>query len=162
MAFQPNDYLTGLNLDFEAMLDMSLLPEALHQHDLELFGNPSDFLLLECGQGQEAPAKPVVMVAPAPVETRVVAAEDKRKRNTQALARFRIKKKIKEQEMERKLKELEEKVAALEKRLKQLEMENKCLKTMIVQRNDQKNDNLLEEIKRRSILDLKPMFTFTS
>ncbi|EGW30084.1 uncharacterized protein SPAPADRAFT_63709 [Spathaspora passalidarum NRRL Y-27907] len=89
------------------------------------------------------------------------ASEDKRKRNTAASARFRIKKKLKEQEMEKRSKELEEKVVMLEKKLKQLEMENKCLKNMILQQNEQKNEDLLKSIKERSILDSKSIFQYT-
>ncbi|CCG24926.1 Met28 bZIP domain-containing protein [Candida orthopsilosis Co 90-125] len=87
--------------------------------------------------------------------------EDKKKRNTAASARFRIKKKLKEQEMERKAKELEEKVAILEKKLKTMEMENKCLKSIIFQQNEQKNIDLLESIKKKSIIDSKSNFEYT-
>ncbi|KAG7663348.1 uncharacterized protein J8A68_003096 [[Candida] subhashii] len=90
------------------------------------------------------------------------AVEDKRKRNTAASARFRIKKKLKEQEMERKSKELEERVIFLEKKLKQVEMENKYLKNMVLQQNEQKNNDLLESIKKRSILDSNPVFQYTN
>ncbi|KAG5419423.1 hypothetical protein I9W82_003190 [Candida metapsilosis] len=87
--------------------------------------------------------------------------DDKKKRNTAASARFRIKKKLKEQEMERKAKELEEKVVLLEKKLKTMEMENKCLKSIIFQQNEQKNIDLLESIKKKSILDSKSNFEYT-
>ncbi|KAG2733947.1 hypothetical protein G9P44_003472 [Scheffersomyces stipitis] len=90
------------------------------------------------------------------------ASEDKRKRNTAASARFRIKKKLKEQEMEQKSKELQDRLLALEKKLKTLEMENKCLKNLILEQNEKKNTDLLESIKKRSILDSKPVFQFTS
>ncbi|KAI5970354.1 hypothetical protein CANMA_000594 [Candida margitis] len=89
------------------------------------------------------------------------ALDDKKKRNTAASARFRIKKKLKEQEMERKAKELEDKVVALEKKLKTMEMENKCLKSIIFQQNEQKNIDLLESIKKKSIMDSKSNFEYT-
>ncbi|KAK6198031.1 uncharacterized protein RJT21DRAFT_54078 [Scheffersomyces amazonensis] len=92
----------------------------------------------------------------------IAAHEDKRKRNTAASARFRIKKKLKEQEMEQKSRELQDRLVALEKKLKTLEMENKCLKNLILQQNEQKNTDLLESIKKRSMLDSKPVFQFTS
>lgn len=91
-----------------------------------------------------------------------VSNEDKRKRNTAASARFRIKKKLKEQEMEQRAKELHEKVANLEKKLKTLEMENKCLKNLILVKNEQKNSELLEDIKKKSIVDSTNGFQFTS
>lgn len=90
-----------------------------------------------------------------------VVTEDKRKRNTEASARFRIKKKQKEQDMERRSKDLRERVGSLEKKLKTLEMENKCLKQLILQQNEQKNTDLLENIKKRSILESRSVFAYT-
>lgn len=89
----------------------------------------------------------------------VAAHEDKRKRNTAASARFRIKKKQKEQEMEAKAKKLQETVVNLEKKLKTLEMENKCLKSLILQQNERKNSDLLDNIKKRSIESSSFQFT---
>ncbi|CAI5760358.1 unnamed protein product [Candida verbasci] len=97
-----------------------------------------------------------------PLTAHFAAAEDKRKRNTAASARFRIKKKLKEQEMEKKSRDLEEKVSVLEKKLKTMEMENKCLKSIILQQNEQKNVDLLESIKKRSILDSNIQFEYTN
>lgn len=76
---------------------------------------------------------------------------DKKKRNTAASARFRIKKKLREQEMERNLKELNEKIASFNARIQQLEMENSCLKSLIVQKNEQKSNDLLKRIKEKSL-----------
>ena len=78
----------------------------------------------------------------------MAAQEDKRKRNTAASARFRIKKKLKEQELIQRSKELEEKVSVLEKKLKSIEMENKILKSILLKEQEKKNDDLLETIKR--------------
>lgn len=77
---------------------------------------------------------------------------DKKKRNTAASARFRIKKKLKEQEMERTLKNLNEKVALYNAKIQKLEMENKCLKSLIIEKNEQKSNDLLKQIKERSIV----------
>ncbi|CAK9442230.1 uncharacterized protein LODBEIA_P59730 [Lodderomyces beijingensis] len=74
---------------------------------------------------------------------------DKKKRNTAASARFRIKKKLKEQELQSKSKELEEKVERLQQRLKKLEVENRCLKTIIFKQNEEKNSELVDSIKKR-------------
>ncbi|RCK65300.1 Transcription factor zip1 [Candida viswanathii] len=99
-------------------------------------------------QQQPQPQPPVVN------KTAVVAAqEDKRKRNTAASARFRIKKKLKEQELIQRSKELEEKVSVLEKKLKSIEMENKILKSILLKEQEKKNDDLLETIKKRSLDD---------
>ena len=72
--------------------------------------------------------------------SRVAAEEDKRRRNTAASARFRVKKKQREQALEKSAKEMSDKVAALEGRINQLETENKWLKNLIVEKNENKDD----------------------
>jgi len=66
------------------------------------------------------------------------AEEDKRRRNTAASARFRVKKKQREQALEVHAKELESKCQALQEKVNQLEMENKWLKDLITNKNDSK------------------------
>lgn len=66
---------------------------------------------------------------------RLAAEEDKRRRNTAASARFRIKKKLREQALERTVKETTEKNAQLEARVSQLELENQWLKNLITEKN---------------------------
>ena len=68
--------------------------------------------------------------------SRLAAEEDKRRRNTAASARFRIKKKQREQALEKTAKEMTDKVSTLEARINQLEMENKWLKSLITEKND--------------------------
>ena len=68
-------------------------------------------------------------------KSRVAAEEDKRRRNTAASARFRIKKKQREQALEETVKSVQDKNAKLEARLNQLEMENKWLKDLITEKN---------------------------
>ncbi|KAA1092713.1 hypothetical protein PGT21_011953 [Puccinia graminis f. sp. tritici] len=63
---------------------------------------------------------------------RVAYDEDKRRRNTLASARFRMKKKMKEQEIERTAKEMRERVSELEKQVDSLKQENKWLRGLIV------------------------------
>ncbi|ODQ82664.1 hypothetical protein BABINDRAFT_159197 [Babjeviella inositovora NRRL Y-12698] len=100
---------------------------------------------------EEYDSFPQGMLPPAAVTTEVHASEtDKRRRNTAASARFRVKKKIREQEIEKQSQALAEKVRFLELRVKTLEMENKCLKSLIVEKNEKKNNQLVEDIKRRS------------
>jgi hypothetical protein len=67
--------------------------------------------------------------------SRMAAEEDKRRRNTAASARFRIKKKQREQALEKTVKEVQEMNARLEARLSQVEMENKWLKDLITEKN---------------------------
>lgn len=94
------------------------------------------------------------------VAKQVELGEIKRKRNTAASARFRVKKKLKEKQMEQQARDLQEKLSALEKKMKLLEMENKCLKQLILQKNEEKNCDLLESIKKRSLGESS--FTFTN
>jgi hypothetical protein len=72
--------------------------------------------------------------------SRLAAEEDKRRRNTAASARFRVKKKQREQALERSAKEMSDKVAALEGRINQLETENKWLKNLITEKNESNED----------------------
>ncbi|KAG2134445.1 uncharacterized protein EDB93DRAFT_1172754 [Suillus bovinus] len=60
------------------------------------------------------------------------AAEDKRRRNTAASARFRLKKKEREAALERRSKELEERVVELERECEGLRRENGWLKGLVV------------------------------
>ncbi|KAH7889689.1 hypothetical protein F5I97DRAFT_1934552 [Phlebopus sp. FC_14] len=64
--------------------------------------------------------------------TPLSAAEDKRRRNTAASARFRLKKKEREAALERRAKELEERVVELERECEGLRRENGWLKGLVV------------------------------
>lgn len=66
-------------------------------------------------------------------QSRVAAEEDKRRRNTAASARFRVKKKQREQNLEKTNKELNERYAKIEAKYTNLEMENKLLKKLITE-----------------------------
>src|SRR5215469_10686182 len=68
--------------------------------------------------------------------TQAAVEEDKRRRNTEASARFRVKKKVREQALERTAAEMTEKVRGLEERVRQLERENGWLRGLIVERRD--------------------------
>ncbi|KAG9285930.1 hypothetical protein G9A89_013355 [Geosiphon pyriformis] len=66
---------------------------------------------------------------------KLAAEEDKRRRNTAASARFRIKKKMREQALEHTAKEMTTKAELLEGRVKELEMEIKWLRSLIVEKD---------------------------
>lgn len=66
--------------------------------------------------------------------SRHAAEEDKRRRNTAASARFRVKKKQREQALEKAAKELNDKTASLEQRIGQLQTENEWLKNLITEK----------------------------
>ena len=69
-------------------------------------------------------------------QVRVAAEEDRRRRNTAASARFRMKKKQREQVLERTVREATEKNASLEARVAQLEMENRWLKNLLTEKHE--------------------------
>lgn len=69
-------------------------------------------------------------------DSRVMAEEDRRRRNTAASARFRMKKKQREQTLERTVRETTEKNASLEARIAQLEMENRWLKNLLTEKHE--------------------------
>jgi Basic region leucine zipper len=75
-------------------------------------------------------------------QSRRAAEEDKRRRNTAASARFRVKKKQRELELERTVRDATELNATLEARVAQLEMENRWLKNLLTE----KNENLASRI----------------
>ncbi|KAJ1731427.1 hypothetical protein LPJ61_002540 [Coemansia biformis] len=63
------------------------------------------------------------------------AEEDKRRRNTAASARFRVKKKLKEQALERAARDMAAKAEALERRVHELETETRWLKSLITEKD---------------------------
>jgi hypothetical protein len=85
--------------------------------------------------------------------SRLAAEEDKRKRNTAASARFRIKKKQREQALEKSAKEMTDKVTSLEGRISALETENKWLKSLVTEKHGGRDDildKLLREVASSS------------
>ncbi|GMM35334.1 hypothetical protein DASC09_026590 [Saccharomycopsis crataegensis] len=82
-----------------------------------------------------------------------VTEQDKRRRNTAASARFRIKKKLKEQQLERDLRNLQELASDLESKVKNLKMENQLLRTLVVEKNIRKGEEEVEIMKRRAKKD---------
>jgi len=74
-------------------------------------------------------------VADSEISAKLAAEEDKRRRNTAASARFRIKKKMREQALERTAREMTAKVEALETKLRELELENKWLRSLVVEKD---------------------------
>ncbi|KFA63740.1 hypothetical protein S40285_02008 [Stachybotrys chlorohalonatus IBT 40285] len=74
--------------------------------------------------------------------SRMAAEEDKRRRNTAASARFRVKKKQREQALEKSAKEMTDKLTSLENKVSQLETENKWLKNLLVDKNEG-NDEII-------------------
>lgn len=72
--------------------------------------------------------------------------EDKRRRNTAASARFRIKKKQREQALQESAKAMTDKNNALESRVRELELENKWLRSLLKPVNAEQTKNVLASI----------------
>lgn len=102
--------------------------------------------------GEKRKASAAALPSPADLEeaTRLAAEEDKRRRNTAASARFRVKKKQREQALEKQAKEMREKVQMLEGKVQQLEMENKWLKGLIVEKGQEGEKVEATEAEERS------------
>lgn len=63
-----------------------------------------------------------------------LAEEDKRRRNTAASARFRIKKKLREQAMEQSVRDMTQKSEKLQERVNELELEVKLLRSLLTEK----------------------------
>ncbi|KAF9899903.1 hypothetical protein BX616_002787 [Lobosporangium transversale] len=87
---------------------------------------------------------------------KLAAEEDKRRRNTAASARFRFKKKLREQALEQTAKEQTLRAETLEARVKELEMEVKWLRGLIVEKDSRLHEvsaSLDEQTNKRVKLD---------
>jgi chromosome condensin MukBEF ATPase and DNA-binding subunit MukB len=109
--------------------------------DFNQLSTPSDDSEPAVNRPKTSPSDPIEVVKEegdnvndTPEEAaRVAAEEDKRRRNTLASARFRAKKKLREQALEKDHKEMSTKIERLENRIKELELENKWLRGLVVQ-----------------------------
>ncbi|KAL2312163.1 hypothetical protein POMI540_4346 [Schizosaccharomyces pombe] len=70
------------------------------------------------------------------VEDIEAAARERRRKNTEASARFRLKKKLREKHLEKTVEEYELKIARLEAKVHELEMETRFLRNLIRPLND--------------------------
>lgn len=132
------------NFGGNAILDTSipLLPQSQPNHFSlpPTYGSPTSPL----GQGFDSASKKRKADEDVALESldgnaRVAAEEDKRRRNTAASARFRVKKKQREQALEKTAKDMSDKVNILETRIQQLETENAWLKGLITEKNGGKS-----------------------
>ncbi|MCJ1226505.1 hypothetical protein MMC12_003157 [Toensbergia leucococca] len=99
------------------------------------YGSPTSPFDIKPHTGDKRKLDPTNLDSPDLEEgSRVAAEEDKRRRNTAASARFRVKKKQREQTLERTNKDLTDKATVLESRIGQLEMENQWLRTLVVEK----------------------------
>lgn len=82
--------------------------------------------------------------------TGVSAELDKRRRSLAASARFRIKKKMKEKELEEQITQLNDLVRNFEIKIDELELENRLLKNLIIEKGNQDSDEELKLLKERA------------
>ena len=82
--------------------------------------------------------------------SRAAAEEDKRRRNTAASARFRVKKKQREQALEKSAKEMSDRVETLEGRISELERENKWLKSLVVDKSAGSKEEVAQMLQKFS------------
>ncbi|KAL8637498.1 MAG: hypothetical protein Q9226_009115 [Calogaya cf. arnoldii] len=142
-AFQPLDP-SFFNPDPSVdVTQPALQPNITHQPN---FASPTSF------SPSPAPGskRPISATSPASdcsqdEAARIAAEEDKRRRNTAASARFRVKKKQREAALEQKAKELNDKTSTLEQRIGQLQTENEWLKSLITEKKGK--EYLAEEWK---------------
>jgi hypothetical protein len=83
--------------------------------------------------------KSVISKPKAPIEKNP-SEDDKRKRNTAASARFRVKKKMREQAMEKSLNEMTDKAKGLENKVNELQLEIKYLRGLLLEKESKKTD----------------------
>ncbi|KAF9955080.1 hypothetical protein BGZ72_004035 [Mortierella alpina] len=109
--------------------------------DAEGDGGPNDSGNDSSANSAQSPSNPGASSSAFPggeyldAAARLAAEEDKRRRNTAASARFRHKKRLREQILERTAKEMTAKSEILEIRVRELEMEIKWLRGLIVEKD---------------------------
>jgi hypothetical protein len=97
--------------------------------------NASQRRMLDLGNPHLPPAE----------RAKLEAEEDKRRRNTAASARFRVKKKQREQALEKAAKEMTDRLSGHEARIRELEQENKWLKGLLTECGGQTFKEVLDK-----------------
>lgn len=135
-----NNFATNPVLDTGMQNLSQAQPQPNHYPLPSPYGLPASVSPLAQGFDESSKKRKLEDVVPATPQNldenaRIAAEEDKRRRNTAASARFRVKKKQREQALEKTAKEMSEKVNMLEVRIQQLETENAWLKGLITEKN---------------------------
>jgi hypothetical protein len=128
--------------------DMSILSQQQYQEASSIYQDPS---LINLPQSNLVPLEHVVdstedtsyhqSSVSFEEGSSAAAEEDKRRRNTAASARFRVKKRQREQALERSAKEMNDKVTELQEKVLRLETENKWFKNLVMEKNEHKGDD---------------------
>ena len=133
-----------LGLDFQ-FSEFQTFPPSLAESPASIAPSPTNGLqgpyppqanhFVQPGDKRKASAANLAPITDLEEQSRFAAEEDKRRRNTAASARFLVKKKMREQALEKSLKETNDKNDALEARVSQLELENHWLRGLIMEKN---------------------------
>ena len=145
------------NQDFDLSFPSPTSPYALQNAGSPITPSPPNGMLPSPPNGMD-PTPPNGMLPTPPngkraaatdpaileANSRAAAEEDKRRRNTAASARFRVKKKQREQALEKTAKEMTDKCEQLEQKVVQLEMENKWLRGLVVEKTAKGGEEVAE------------------
>ncbi|KAI2792701.1 Regulatory protein cys-3 [Penicillium oxalicum] len=116
--------------------DLGHAPGALTPSDVSSSISPPNGQMGNIKYSTSIPGDRIAAALDQEEGVRMAAEEDRRRRNTAASARFRMKKKQREQVLERTVRETTEKNASLEARVAQLEMENRWLKNLLTEKHE--------------------------
>lgn len=116
--------------------DLGHAPGALTPSDVSSSISPPNGQIGNTKYSTSIPSDRIASALGQEEHARHSAEEDRRRRNTAASARFRMKKKQREQTLERSVRETTERNAALEARVAQLEMENRWLKNLLTEKHE--------------------------
>ncbi|VDB93547.1 unnamed protein product [Peniophora sp. CBMAI 1063] len=126
-----------------------VVPSQSHHHQLSSLGGPSLSEASASASGSASTSaavhdtpSPVNQEATPPTDPEVSVIEDKRRRNTAASARFRIKKKQKTLNLERTVNDLSGRVEELEHEASELRRENGWLKEIVMLKSRQRVEGL--------------------
>ncbi|WVO16694.1 hypothetical protein L204_104375 [Cryptococcus depauperatus] len=123
-----SDYLMPLPIPYVASSARSGAPTPMGSSTLDASSTSASKFDESAGDDKPSGAKKLKQIGANHIEIE----EDKRRRNTEASARFRAKKKEREQALERRAKELEAQVTQLTTENSSLENENRLLKTIVL------------------------------
>lgn len=143
------DHLSGLQ-PVQPVSQQGYNGSTVHPHQSGHLGPLVPLATEAKGKAEPSPKNLVV----SEEQTRRLAEEDKRRRNTAASARFRIKKKQREQALEKSAKEMMDKVNRLESHISSLETENTWLRRIVMDKYGRdKLPLLLRELRKDSTVE---------
>ncbi|RAK71748.1 bZIP transcription factor [Aspergillus fijiensis CBS 313.89] len=122
--------------------DLAQVPGALTPSDVSSSISPPNGAITNTKYSTQIPGDHLASALNQEEGVRRAAEEDRRRRNTAASARFRMKKKQREQALERTVRETTERNASLEARVAQLEMENRWLKNLLTEKHEASSTRL--------------------